>query len=269
MTPHLPATKSGHFLSKAREHFRIGLGLIVAQRSRSSAGSLSDALSAAPLAGESAASGAMLASLSDDEWLIVLQHVPESVLACIACVSRRMLVQVCAERERRRKLTAIATARKRRAKRLAVERFENYAGDERVLRAVIRYMFHHAPAVGEYSISVEHGRTRLITPPGGVCLLRLGVFRGNRGITMDERRADWMVDVLAIQENTLRAIPFRGEPLGAAGAAIAVRQAQVPMLSVPAYTTFYGRVFKIFIRSGVMSAAYLGRIMDESDENDG
>ena len=247
--------------------FRIGLGLIVAQRSARPA-HLSDALSAAPSAGESAASGAMLASLSDDEVLLVLQHVPERVLASISCVSRRMLVLACAERERRRKLTAMATARQRRAKRLEVERFENYAGDERVLRAVLRYMFHHAPAVGEYSTSLEHGRRRLITPPGGVCLLRLGVFRGNRGITMDERRADWMVDVLAIQESALRAIPFRGEPLGAAGAAIAVRQAQVPKLTVPAYTTLYGRVFKIFIRSGVMSAAYLGRIMDESDEND-
>ena len=50
----------------------------------------------------------------------------------------------------------------------------------------------------------------------------------------------------------LRAVIFEGEPLGAAGAAVALRQAKMLRLDVPNNTTLYGRVFKLFVRADVL-----------------
>ena len=64
-----------------------------------------------------------------------------------------------------------------------------------------------------------------------------------------------MVDVLALQERELREIVFLGQPLGAAGAAVAMRQARQLRLDVPENTSFHGRVFKLFIRADVIEEA--------------
>ena len=80
---------------------------------------------------------------------------------------------------------------------------------------------------------------------------------------MDERKADWMVDVLTMQESALRAVSFRGAPLGAAGAAVAVRQSRVPQLNVPSDVRLHGRIFKVFIRADVMDPQYMAKIMSD------
>ena len=105
----------------------------------------------------------------------------------------------------------------------------------------------------EYSTVTKSGRTKIIMPASGVCRLRVGICPGERGVTMDERQADRMVDVLAMQETALRQIPFLGQPLGAAGAAVALRQAKQLRLDLPAYTHFHGRRMHIFIRADVVS----------------
>lgn len=171
-------------------------------------------------------------------------------MAAIACTSRKMLVLSAHERDRLRKQRAKELAIEKAKKRAARERFASLEGDARLLGTVIRHMLLNAPQ--EYSIALKDGRKKLMPPSGGVCRLRVGVSNNGQNITTDERQAQWSVDVLAMQESALRAVIFEGEPLGAAGAAVALRQAKMLRLDVPNNTTLYGRVFKLFVRADVL-----------------
>ena len=103
-----------------------------------------------------------------------------------------------------------------------------------------------------YSIVSKMGRKKLVVPPGGVCRLRVGICHSEREVTTDERHADRMVDVLAMTESALREVVFLGEPLGSAGAAVAVRQAAALRLHAPMDTAVHGRVLKLFVRADVI-----------------
>lgn len=205
-----------------------------------------------------------IAVLSDDELLLVLSHLSSDAdLASLACASRKFPVLVLAERARLRAERAKAAALEKAKERAARAHFASLASDERLLRTVIKYMLVNAPK--GYSIEVDaKGRKQLAAPPNGVCRLRIGICHGsgpNGGITFNEKKADWMVDVLAMQEDAVRQVEFRGEPLGAAGAAVAVRQAKVPQLNVPKEVAFYGKAFRLFIRADVSDPEYLSRLM--------
>ena len=60
------------------------------------------------------------------------------------------------------------------------------------------------------------------------------------------------VDVLAMQESTLREVVFCGEPLGPAGAAIAARQARALGLQEGHKCMLHDFTFKLFIRADVL-----------------
>ena len=217
----------------------------------------SSSMAAAPPAKVAAQPHTTLDDLADDELLSGFAHLAERDLAALACTCRKMLIIVSSERERRKKVRAHEMALERERLKRARAHFEAFEGDERLLRTVIRHMFVNAPA--EHSINE---RKKLAPPSSGVCRLRVGIKRSG-GITMDARKADWMVDVLAMQEGALRAVNFRGQPLGAAGAAVAVRQSRVPQLNVPTDVTLYGRVFKVFIRANVNDPEYLAKLMSD------
>ena len=191
-------------------------------------------------------------SLADDEMLLVISHLTaDRDLASLACTSRKFPSIVLVERERLRAEKARAIALEKIKHRAIKQRFASLEGDERLLRTVLGFMLLNAPK--SYSIEVDaKGRKQLVPPASGVCRLRIGICRGAGGcggVTFDERKADHMVDVLAIQDHSIRKVEFRGAPLGATGAAVAMRQAKAPQLSVPADTPFYGKVFRIFIRA--------------------
>ena len=185
--------------------------------------------------------------LPDDVLLITLTHLATRDLGAAACVSKSMSALVAAEQGQRRQQEK---ERRQTEKLRARERYLSFEGDERVLKTAICHMMRHAPA--EYSVAVEKGRKRIAQPASGVCRLRVGICQ--QGITMDERRAEHMVDVLAMQEKALRTVEFMGEPLGAAGAAAVVQQAKIPRLAVPPNTHIYGRTFKVFIRADFVQA---------------
>ena len=65
----------------------------------------------------SAGAFSLLASLADDELLIVLRDLPDDCLAACSCVSRKMLVLVAAERDRQRQERARALALEREVER--------------------------------------------------------------------------------------------------------------------------------------------------------
>ena len=116
---------------------------------------------------------------------------------------------------------------------------------------------HRRPGPCHTSPTLQGNRKKLVAPPSGVCLLRVGILRTCEGatdgaITLDKRRAERMVDVLAMQEAALRHVRFLGEPLGAAGAAVALRQAKKLRLDLPQNTSFHGRVCRLFIRADVI-----------------
>ena len=189
-----------------------------------------------------------IASLPDDVLLVTLSHLPERCLASFGCTSRKMLVLVAAERLRQHNARAKVLAQERRERRHARAHFANYEDDARVVATVIRHMLAHAPL--KDSVVCQDGRKKVVTPPGGVCRLRVGIRE--RGITMNERNADWMCNVIAMQETALRAVEFQGKPLGAAGVEVALRQAKVLKLDVPENIKLYGRVFKLFIRADII-----------------
>ena len=161
-----------------------------------------------------------------------------------------MLVLVSHVRAARRAEQEKASALERQRKREARVRFSKLESDARVLGTVIRHVLQFAPP--ELSVVVKGGRKK-ISPPkeGGVCRLRVGITNGGTSITTDEKFSDHVVEVLAMQESALREILFEGEPLGAAGAAVAKRQARLLQLGVPG-GPLYGKCFKIFVRADVL-----------------
>ena len=200
-------------------------------------------------AGDAAASSASLfTSLADDELVLVLSHLGnQRDLAAVACTSRKMLVLSAHERDRLRQERAKAAAVEKAKRRAARERFASLEGDARLLGTVIRHILLNAPK--GYSIVNKAGRKKLAAPPGGVCRLRVGIADNGETVTTDEAQAQWCVDVLAMQESALRNVLFEGEPLGAAGAAVALKQAKLLRLDVPDNTTLHGKVFKLFVRA--------------------
>ena len=137
----------------------------------------------------------------------------------------------------------------RREKRRSREQlFAAAETDARLIATVIRHCLLNAPS----SYTNTAGSKPLV---GGVHRLRVGLRDGpgRATITLDEHRAACMCDVLALQESTLRTIAFCGEPLGAAGAAVAARQAAALGLRPPAREDVDNRVFKVFLRSDLIA----------------
>ena len=124
-----------------------------------------------------------------------------------------------------------------------------YENDVRLLATVIRHMLIHAPDDQSEIAALNKGSVQLVTSPGGVCRLRVG--------TRAERRAGRLVDALAMPRSRLRAIMFFGEPLGAVGAAVAMRQARALRLAVPRADTAaqHRRVLKLVLREDVLRNA--------------
>lgn len=119
---------------------------------------------------------------------------------------------------------------------------------------------------------LPNGRRKVVTPPNGVCRFRMGVDKN--GATIDEKRASTVVDVLAIGEAALRQVVFLGEPLGAAGSAVALRQAKALKLDAPMDTALHGRVLKLFVRADViraymLSSPTIARLLTVDDNNVG
>ena len=197
-----------------------------------------------------------LQTLADELISLMTTHLAARDLDAFACTSKKHRALAADERAvrvaERKRLEAI----ERRERKLAKEKFSAFEGDARLLCTVIRHMILNPDP--NYSLhtttttsSSKTGRKKLITPPSGVCRLRVGVC-ANGGVTTDEQQADVMVDVLAMQQAALQRVVFLGAPLGAAGAAVAVRQARALRLAVPNDTTIHGRVFKLFIRADVI-----------------
>ena len=197
-----------------------------------------------------------LQTLADELISLMTTHLAARDLDAFACTSKKHRALAADERAvrvaERKRLEAI----ERRERKLAKEKFSAFEGDARLLCTVIRHMIlnpdpNYSLHTTTTSSSSKTGRKKLITPPSGVCRLRVGVC-ANGGVTTDERQADVMVDVLAMQQAALQRVVFLGAPLGAAGAAVAVRQARALRLAVPNDTTIHGRVFKLFIRADVI-----------------
>ena len=190
-----------------------------------------------------------LQTLADELISLMTTHLAARDLDAFACTSKKHHALAADERAvrvaERKRLEAI----ERRERKLAKEKFSAFEGDVRhmILNPDPNYSLHTVTT----SSSSKTGRKKLITPPSGVCRLRVGVC-ANGGVTTDERQADVMVDVLAMQQAALQRVVFLGAPLGAAGAAVAVRQARALRLAVPNDTTIHGRVFKLFIRADVI-----------------
>ena len=189
-----------------------------------------------------------LTLLSNDEQRIVLTHVDTTDLLRLACVCKDVGELVGEEKVARRKAQLKAEAIARREKRLARARlFAEAEGDACLIAAVLRHVLAHAPR----GYAPRLAETKRLAR--GVCRLRVGTCRGEHtGLTTDLSRAENVVDALAVQESTLRTISFRGEPLGPAGAAVAVRQARALGLNAEASTELDGHVFKLVFRADVI-----------------
>ena len=194
-----------------------------------------------------------LQTLADELISLMTTHLAARDLDAFACTSKKHHALAADEyvRVAEQRLEAI----ERRERKLAKE---SSAPSRRRPALVHRHLAHDPQPDPNYSLhttttisSSKTGRKKLITPPSGVCRLRVGVC-ANGGVTTDERQADVMVDVLAMQQAALQRVVFLGAPLGAAGAAVAVRQARALRLAVPNDTTIHGRVFKLFIRADVI-----------------
>ena len=189
-----------------------------------------------------------LTALSPDEQRLILSHIGEPRdLAVVACVSRAFCVLAREERRRRRlELVRVQLVARRQLRQVRAEIFSAAETDARLIASVIRHCLLHACTEPAYTKLC--GRKPL---SGGVHRLRVGLIDGpgSSQITLDTRRAACVTDALAMQETTLRTVLFCGEPLGAVGAAVAVRQAKVLGLDVPSPSDLHGRVFKIFLRS--------------------
>ena len=103
--------------------------------------------------------------------------------------------------------------------------------------------------------------------------LRVGV--GGEGdpdsITSNTQRAARCVDALAMQETSLREVVYRGERLGALGAAIAARQAKQLGLVASEKTVLGRHCFRIVFRADVVvnmlrASPSLARLMSMATE---
>lgn len=191
-----------------------------------------------------------IASLADDEMRLTISHLLEDDLSALACTCRKMLVLASSERDRRRQEMLKEREIERRKMRAAREHFAQYESDARVLATVIRYMLINAPA--EHSFVQKRDRMKLVAPSSGVCRLRVGIWRGQRGVASDQEHAEQLVDALAMQKHAVRDILFMGEPLGVAGSAVAVRQARSLQLAEPEDTVLHGKAFRLLIRGDVI-----------------
>ena len=197
-----------------------------------------------------ASTGLSFASLSSDELRLVLSHAADRDLAAVACANRQLAELGRDEQRQRRRAQLRAEAQARREKRLArAQLFAAAETDARLIATVIRFCLLH----GANEYTELNGSGPLV--PGKVHRLRIGLpdGPGSAEITLGGQNAACSCDVLAMQESALRAVEFCGEPLGAAGAAVAARQAASLGLLVPAREELHGRVFKVFLRSDLIA----------------
>lgn len=189
-------------------------------------------------------------SLADDNLLLALSYLNNSDLAAAACSCRHLCSLAVNELELRRREQAQRDADARRAaeeaQRRATERFAVYEDDAIIVATVLRHMLHCAPRVSSV-VTAANGRKHFVEPSGGVCRMRVAVDSASE-------RTGRFVDALALSENALRAVRFQGEPLGATGAAVALRQARALHLCEPAYQRVHGKVFKLWLRADVLRA---------------
>jgi len=188
-----------------------------------------------------------LSAVVDDALHLVFSHLCDADLTAAACANHHFSALAAFEAGERAWVRARARARARREKRSAKqrarERFAAYEDDARVVATVIRHAVMHAPRnVSKY---VKDGRKSIATSPSGVYRLRVGV--DGAGSVTSERPADRVVDALAVQESALHKIAFEGEPLGAQGAAVALRQATKLRLGMAAGGRLHGRAFKLVV----------------------
>ena len=192
-----------------------------------------------------------LMQLTDDEQRLILHHLSDHHLAPVACVCRRLTSLVSDEMKERAKARAVERRMRRRERALAQARLARFEADARLLGTVLRHVLLHAPRPRD-----DDKQLPSESRPQQVHRLRVGICRDGHGVTMDESIACRWVNALAMQERDLRAIAFNGEPLGGAGAAVALRQARTIGLAEPTLTACDGRVFKLCIR-GDKIAKYL------------
>jgi hypothetical protein len=194
-----------------------------------------------------------LSCLADDNLSQILTYLGASDLTQMACVSKQMRTLAADEHAAREREAARIDAQHRRAKRVArrvaIARLAPHTDDARLIAAVLRHIILAAPS--ESSLVLENGRKKLVAPPSGVCRVRVGIG-ADGATTMDERQAERTVDALAITESALREVSFLEEPLGAEGAALALRQAKTLGLGLPAYQRIHGRAFRLFVRGDVI-----------------
>ena len=191
-----------------------------------------------------------LEGLAEDELSIVLSTLDEPSLAAVAGTSRRLLAPSCAERSRRREMERRRKEQELEELRLEQERFAAYESAARLVCTVVRYMMLNAPPRGVSLVSGDDAHSTP-APAAGVHRLRVGI--GKNGETT-ECHAERVVDVLAMDEAALREVAFLGAPLGAAGAAVAVRQARALKLDAPVDASAHGQPLQLFVRADVIRA---------------
>ena len=190
-------------------------------------------------------------TLSLDEQRLILTYVPcDRSLAALYCTSR-LIDRVVAKEEtdRRRRLARVAEAAVARDQRLARARFFAAAeNDATLIASVVRHMLNSAPR--RYLLHLDQGARKKKRLQAGVHRLRVGVSSDDDAAMT--HGGDEAVDVLAMQESSLRRVVFCGVPLGPLGAAVAVRQARNIGLVEEEKTVLGGHTFRLCFRADLL-----------------